>query len=345
MMSYKIITDMIAKMNVPNCLILYGTEEFYIDNAVKQIKNKYVNDDYESMNYIEIDKLESNFDDYYEFVTTFPFMADKKVCVVKEAAFLTSTGSLNKNEEEKVLSIIGDNDSSITLFLIKGGKPDSRKKAVKKLKDNNAVIELNKLNESELSKYIVSKFKDNKLSINLYDADFIANNSGYLEYESTVNLYHINNEIQKIASYKKNSNNNVSIQDIELLLIKSIESNIFKLVDFICDGNKEKAFEILDEMLLNNTPEQFIIHMISRQYRMLYQFIILHNKGYNISEITGKMKIKNFVATKLSKQSKNLNHKRVQYYMEQILIIDKKIKTGEIDSRVGLELITNGIIK
>lgn len=343
-MSYKIITDMIEKMKVPNCIILYGTEEYYIDSAVKNCKKKYVDEDYESMNYTEFEKIESSFNDFYEFTTTFPFMSEKKVCVVKEAAFLTSSGSLNKNEEDKLLNIIDVNDSCIMIFLIKGGKPDSRKKTVKKLKDKNAVIELNKLTEMELSKYIVSKFKNHNLNISLHDADYIANNSGYLEYESTVSLYHVNNEVEKIAAYKVNSNN-ISFEDIDTLLIKSVESNIFKLVDYICEGNKKKAFEILDEMLLNNTPEQFMIHMISRQYRMLYQYVILNKKGYTFNEIMNKMKLKNFVATKLSKQARSLNPEKIQFYMERILDIDKKIKTGEIDNRIGLELITNGIIQ
>ncbi len=343
-MSYKIITDMIEKMKVPNCIILYGTEEYYIDSAVKSCKKRYVDESYESMNYMEFEKIENGFNDFYEFVTTFPFMSEKKVCVVKEAAFLTSSGSLNKNEEDKLLKLVDGNDSCIIIFLIKGGKPDSRKKTVKKLKDKNAVIELNKLTETELSKYIVNKFKNLKLSISLQDADYIANNSGYLEYESTVSLYHVNNEIEKIASYKTDSNS-VSFEDIDTLLIKSVESNIFKLVDYICEGNKKKAFEIIDEMLLNNTPEQFMIHMISRQYRMLYQYVILNKKGYSLNEIMNKMKLKNFVATKLSKQSRSLSPEKIQYYMERILDIDKKIKTGEIDNRIGLELITNGIIK
>lgn len=335
---------MIEKMTVPNCIILYGTEEYYIDSAVRNLKKKYVAEDYESMNYMEFEKIESSFNDFYEFVTTFPFMADKKICVVKEAGFLTSSGSLNKKEEDKLSDIIDLNDSCITIFMIKSGKPDSRKKIVKKLKDKNAVVELNKLTEGELSKYIANKFKSLNLSISLHDADYIANNSGYLEYESTVSLYHVNNEIEKIAAYKSNSNN-VSFEDIDMLLIKSVESNIFKLVDYICEGNKKKAFEILDEMLLNNTSEQFMIHMISRQYRMLYQYLILNKKGYSFNDIMNKMKLKSFVATKLSKQARNLSPEKIQYYMEKILEIDKKIKTGEIDNRVGLELITNGIIK
>ena len=343
-MSYKTIKDLIDKMKVPNCILLYGTEEYYIDDAVSLIKEKYVERDYESMNYMEFEKIENSFNEFYEFVTTFPFMSEKKVCVVKEAGFLTSAGSLNKKEEDKVIDIIDTIDSCIVIFLIKGGKADSRKKAVKKLKDKNAAFEFNRLSEVELSKYIVNEFKSHNLNINLQDADYIANNSGYLEYESSVSLYHVNNEIEKIASYKINSKN-ITFEDIDLLLIKSIESNIFKLVDYICENSKEKAFEILDEMLLNNTPEQFIIHMITRQYRLLYQYVTLQKKGYSYNDIMNKMKIKNFVATKLSKQAKALSQDKIQHYMEKILEIDKKIKTGEIESRIGLELITNGIIK
>lgn len=343
-MSYKAITDMTEKMKIPCFLILYGTEEYHIDDAVSLIKKKYVSEEYESMNYMEFEKIENNSRDFFEFVTTFPFMSDYKVCVVKEAGFFTSAGSLNKKDEDRLMEMADGNDGCIIIFLIKGGKPDLRKKFVKKLKDKNSIFELNKLNETELSRYIAAQFKSRGLNISLHDADYIANNSGYLEYESTVNLYHINNEAEKIASFKSGAGS-VSLEDIELLIIKSVESNIFKLVDYVCEGNKAKAFEILEEMLLNNTPEQFIIHMLARQYRMLYQYTVLLKKGYGFNDIMNKMKLKNFVATKLSKQARNLSPEKIQYYMEKILEIDKKIKTGEIDGRIGLEMMTNGIIK
>ena len=78
---------------------------------------------------------------------------------------------------------------------------------------------------------------------------------------------------------------------------------------------------------------------------MLYQYVILNKKGYTFNEIMRKMKIKKFVAAKLSRQARSLNLEKIQYYMEELLDMDRKIKTGEIDSRIGLELITNGIIK
>ena len=341
-MSYNLIKNLTDKNKLSNCLLFFGNEEYFIDCSIKYIKCKYIDGSYEDMNYAEFEKM-SSLNDYFEFADTFPFMSDKKLCILKEAVFLTSAGSLDKKEEEKLVKIIDENESSITIFVIKDGKPDSRKKIVKRLKDKKSVFEFNRLTEGELTKYITDEFKTNGFNISMPDANYMANNSGYLEYESTVSLYHVNNEINKIMSHN-NEKKNITTSDLDLLLIKSVESNIFRLIDCICENNKKKSFEILEEMLLNNTPEQFIIHMIARQYRMLYQYVILQKKGYGYNDIMNKMKIKNFIASKLAKQSKNLNKETIEYYMRRFLEIDKKIKTGEMDIRVGLELITNGII-
>lgn len=343
-MSYKTISDLIKKEKMPYCMIMYGSEVYLIDQSIKLAKAKYVDKEYEDINYIEFDKIQENFNACYESITTFPFLSNTKLCVIKESDFLTSTGSLNKKEEDKILDLIERNyDSCILIFLIKKGKPDARKRIVKKLKEKKSVFEVSKLNESELTKYIVDNFKKQHITISLTDADYIGNCSGYLEYESNISLYEVNNEIDKLVSYCIKTKK-VQRTDIDNLMSISIESNIFKLVDYICEGKKEKAFNILEEMLLNNTPEQYIIHMIVRQYRMLYHYILLYNKGYNMDYIINKMKIKKFVAIKLSKLAKNLTLNKIDIFMDKFLEIDKKIKTGEIDKKIGLEIITNGTI-
>lgn len=343
-MSYKNITDLINKDKIPTCVLFYGEEVYLIDKSIKNIKSKYINKDYEDMNYVEYDKIDFDFNLFYESITTTPFISDKKLCVVREANFLTSTGSMNKKDEDKIIDIIENNyDSCIIVFLIRGGKPDARKRIVKKLKEKNSVFEVNKLSEVELNKYIVDYFNKHNIKISLSDANYISNNSGYLEYESLITLYDVNNELDKLKSYCMDTQLIIK-DDIDNLMIISIESNIFKLVDYVCEGSKEKAYEILEEMLLNNVPEQYIIHMITRQYRMLYQYILLYDKGYNMDYIINKMKIKKFIAIKLSKLTKNLTLNKIESYMDKFLEIDRKIKVGELDKKVGLEIITNGTI-
>jgi len=154
-MSYKTISDLINKDKIPTCVLFYGAEVYLIDKSVKNVKGKYINKDYEDMNYSEFEKMETDFNAFYETATTSPFISEKKLCVVKESDFLTSSGSMNKKDEDKIIELIENNyDSCIIVFLIKNGKPDARKRIVKKLKERNAVFEVNKLNEAELNKYI-----------------------------------------------------------------------------------------------------------------------------------------------------------------------------------------------
>lgn len=340
-MNYKELKNNIKKDNLYNYIVLYGDEAFLIDDSIKTIANKYLSHDFKEMNYTKFEKIEDSFNEFYETVTTFPFMSDKKVIVINECDFMTSTGSLNKAYEDKLISLLNsENSTSIVIFVLKNKKPDTRKKMVKIFKDNNSIYEVKKLEEGELINWIVEGFKAKGLKINPSNANYIALNCGYLDYESVVNLYDINNEIDKIYSYAMD-NGEVTREDIDLLLTKSLDSNIFKLVDYICEGKKDKASLMLEDMLQNGAAEQFIIHMIARQYRMIYEYQILAKRGYSMNEIMDAMKIKKFIATKLSNIVRNITIEKTEYIIEQLLDIDRKIKTGLIDKNVGLDIICN----
>jgi len=340
-MNYKELKNNVKKDNLYNFIVLYGDEVFLIDDAIRNITNKYLSQDFKEMNYTKFEKIEDSFNEFYETVTTFPFMSDKKVIVVNESDFMTSTGSLNKAYEDKLISLLSsENSTSIVIFVLKNKKPDTRKKMVKIFKDNNSIYEIKKLEEGELINWIVEGFKAKGLKINPSNANYIALNCGYLDYESVVNLYDINNEIDKIYSYAMD-NGEVTREDIDLLLTKSLDSNIFKLVDYICEGKKDKASLMLEDMLQNGAAEQFIIHMIARQYRMIYEYQILAKRGYSMNGIRDAMKIKKFIATKLSNIVRNITIEKTEYIIEQLLDIDRKIKTGLIDKNVGLDIICN----
>lgn len=340
-MNYKELKNNVKKDNLYNFIVLHGDEVFLIDDAIRNITNKYLSQDFKEMNYTKFEKIEDSFNEFYETVTTFPFMSDKKVTVVNECDFMTSTGSLNKAYEDKLISLLSsENSTSIVIFVLKNKKPDTRKKMVKIFKDNNSIYEIKKLEEGELINWIVEGFKAKGLKINPSNANYIALNCGYLDYESVVNLYDINNEIYKIYSYAMD-NGEVTREDIDLLLTKSLDSNIFKLVDYICEGKKDKASLMLEDMLQNGAAEQFIIHMIARQYRMIYEYQILAKRGYSMNEIMDAMKIKKFIATKLSNIVRNITIEKTEYIIEQLLDIDRKIKTGLIDKNVGLDIICN----
>ncbi|QSX07096.1 DNA polymerase III subunit delta [Sedimentibacter sp. zth1] len=340
-MSYKELINNIKKEDLFCFNIIYGNETFLIDNAIKSVINKFVSKNLRELNFTKFEKIDDKENEFIETVATFPFMSDKKVIIVDDSDFLTSSGSINKSIEEKLIKLTKDNiDTTIVLFILKGKKPDNRKKLVKIIKENKAIYEIKKLDEGELTNYIVEGFKKNSVKITSSNASYIATNCGYLDYESTVDLYDVNNEIHKIASYTLDEGE-VNREVIDALLIKSLDSNIFRLVDFICDGKKKEANKMLGNMLINGVAELFIMHMITRQVRMIYQYQILYKKGYSSSQVSDTMKIKPFIAKKLSSLSKNISMDKTEKILNTLLNIDRQIKTGLIDKTVGLEIICN----
>lgn len=346
-MNYKELMNNVKKNSLFSFIVLYGDEVFLIDEAVKAIVEKYLSQDFKEMNFSKFEKIDNSFDEFYEAVITFPFMSDKKIIVVNECDFMTSTGSLDKNYEEKLIKLVNSEvTTSIVVFLLKNKKPDTRKKLLKIFKDKNALYEIKKLEEGELAAWIIDGFNKRGIKINPSNANYIALNCGYLDYESVISLYDVNNEISKIYAYSagnkvSNKELEVSREDIDLLLTKSLDSNIFKLVDYICEGKKDKANTMLEDMLQNGVAEQFIIHMIARQYRMIYEYQILLQKGYTMNQIMDTMKIKKFIASKLAAIARNINLEKTEYIITQLLDIDRKIKTGFIDKNIGLDIICN----
>lgn len=340
-MNYKDLVNNIKNGTVSGFNIIYGDETYLIDNAVKSIIGKYIEESVKEINYTIYENIQDNFSEFSASVKTFPFMSEKKVIIVYNCDFLTSTGSINKQNEDSLIKLINERiETTIVLFVLKNKKPDTRKKIVKAMKDKNNIYEITKLEEGELTNWITNRFKSNQLKISASNSNYIAINCGYLDYESVIDLYDVSNEVDKIASYAID-NGEVSRQDIDDLMIKSMDSNIFKLVDYICEKEKKKANLMLEDMLENGVAEQYIIHMIARQYRLVFQYQVLSKKGYTINQIIETMKIKKFIATKLSNIAKSLTIEKTENILKRLLEIDRKIKVGEIDKTVGLELICN----
>lgn len=342
-MGYAKIIGKIKNKNINNINIIYGNEIYLIDNIINLTKKQFISESFYDINYLFLNKIDNKIDMFKNFVNTFPFMSEKKVAVVNDAEFLASKRNLDKNQENIISNLIDNfNDTCILFFIIKNNKPDMRKKIVKKIKEVGNIYEINKLDEANLIKWIKSNVEKKGLNINNNNSAFIANLSGYLEYESTICLYDIQNELLKLTSYCINKGE-IKKSDIDKLIIKSIESNIFKLVDDICEGKKDESFIILEEMLLNKIPEQYIMHMIIRQYRLLLHYKLLQKKSYNYNEILNKMKLNKYVAYKLSNVSKKLSLEQINNYLEKCLEIDRKVKSGKIDKKIGLQILTNGI--
>lgn len=336
-MTYKQVLNDIKNNQLKDVYLFYGDEIYLIDFCIEKIKDKYISPSLETLNYINMDGKETMVSDIVNASETLPFMSEKKIVIVNDPPWFKASGK-SEDLDELINYIKRPSASTSLIIIIRSETVDKRKKMVKEIKKKDGLIEFSKIKGQDINKWVEKHFRKEKKIISNKELNYFVEMTGYLDSNSNKTLYDVENEIEKVCNYL-GERNTVEVADIENVLIKSLHSNIFALVDSIGEMNYAKGISLFNEMTLNNEPHQLIIHMITRQFRLLLMAKLLHQKGYSIGNIAKKMAVPSFVGRKLINQSNNFSVEELKEGLNQCLVTDKNIKTGKMDSGVAIEIL------
>lgn len=303
--------------------ILYGTEQLLIDKFIDNIvKTKKIE------NIVRYDLEESNLDNIIEDASYLDLFGNEKVIIVNNSLFLTSALSIETDELEKY--ILNQNEKSIIFFVVNNEKLDERKKIVKFLKEKVEVKEFNKIQGYDLEKYIKSSFNEDNYKID---------NEGIKKIISLLggNFQLIDNEIKKLKLYKIDDKI-INISDIETVVTKVLEDDIFKLVEAVINNNKEKIFNIYKDLIeLGEEPIKIVV-MLANQFRLIYQVKVLLEDGLNKSEIASLLKVHSYRVQLAIEKSSKYQESKLLNILESLADIDMEIKSGVSDKNKALEI-------
>ena len=144
----------------------------------------------------------------------------------------------------------------------------------------------------------------------------------------------INGEIEKLSCYKKE----IDVKDIDLMVAKKIEDNVFEMIDAIFAKKLDKVFRIYYDLKINNNEPLTLISLIASQVRFLYQVMVLKDKGYSENNIANELSCHPYRAKLALEKVYHLNKMDLTNLLEELSSLDIKIKSGEIDRFVGFEL-------
>ncbi len=124
-MSYRDYIKDLKNDNLSPVYLFYGTEKYLIDFLIDETKKKYIDEIYESLNYIYIDDEKADFSKIENANETLPFMAEKKLVVVNDWQLLIKKKGIDDSEEESFTEYLKRaNPSSILIFIVNGEKVD-----------------------------------------------------------------------------------------------------------------------------------------------------------------------------------------------------------------------------
>ncbi|MTI49374.1 MAG: DNA polymerase III subunit delta [Firmicutes bacterium] len=336
-MSYEAMLKDIKNMNLKKVYLCYGSEDYLKDWIVKEIKRVFVDEAFETLNYVHFDGKEVGADSIVNACETLPFMSDKKIVVVEDSPLFSSGKGGNSSDEEQIKDYLDKlNDSTSLIFIIKGESIDKRKKLVKSIKKEGMIVELNRIKGNDLNKWIEKNFRKNNKKILSNDIYYFAQAVGYLEYNSDKTLYDVENEIVKICNYV-GDRQQITKDDIDNCLSKTLQNNLFKLLDAMGKKQPNIGLSVLNEMVLNNEPIQKITYMIIRQFRLLFMAKLYTEQGYAPRDVTKKLGVHPYAAEKIINQARNFSSKELEVIVAKCLEIDLNIKKGKIDNKLAVE--------
>ena len=268
---------------------------------------------------IKYDLNDTSINTIIEDLDTFNFLVEKKIIVCDNAYFLTGTKASRGSIEQDMDSFVRylENPSlDNVLILICDSKLDERKKATKLLKEKAVFIE----EDISINKIIKSRLEGFKME------DRVINY--YIEYCGKDNEK-ILNELEKLKCYKFNEKE-ITYDDIDNIVIKNFNDNVFSLIDAIMKKEKNKSINLYYDLLKNGEDENKILAMLCEQFRIIYNGRILlkeNNNNYNlVSDILG---IKSYRLQKVIESSYNYNNSDILKYLNLLDEIEIGIKTGK----------------
>lgn len=313
--------------------LLYGNETFLI-NETKQLLTEHVLlEDEAEFNLSVYDLNETPIEIALEDAETLPFLGEKKLLFLHNPHFLTAEKTKEKTEHNlaRLEAYLKEPAPySVVVFIAPYEKLDERKKLTKELKKRAGVFEAKKLNEAELKKWIVSRAEYNGVSIEPAAIELMLALAG-------TNLFMLTSEVDKLALYTGRGHT-IDAQTVEKLVARSLEQNIFALVDKIVSRKIDEALRIYYDLLKLNEEPIKILSVITGQFRLIYQVKELSRRGYGQQQIAGYLKVHPFRIKLAAGQAQKFGDTELTHIMKELAEADLKMKTGQMNKELLIEL-------
>jgi DNA polymerase-3 subunit delta len=234
----------------------------------------------------------------------------------------------SKNLLESVTKYIEKNPNT-NLIMWEEGEPDKRLKLYKTINKIAEVKQYKNLKSHQLIFWVRDQIESNDLKISDQLIDKFISRVG-------TDQFVLDNEISKLSNYLKSENKKeVDEKDIKKINTHNPEDSVWEFMDSLTIGNKAKSLLILENLVNDISEYQIFLGLITRQLKLLMMVKLVSNSTNDVAKTIGEHP---FVVRKLVSSISKYNIKRIKIAFERLLNLDKMIKTGMIEPKLGLDL-------
>lgn len=324
----------IKQREIAPIYLLYGTEAYLINETKQLLLNQVLDEEDKDFNFTAYDLDETPIETALEDAETFPFLGEKKVIFLHNPKFLTSEKTKDKMEHNLArLELYLKEPAPYTVLVISAPyeKLDERKKITKELKRTAVTVEAKKLNEYELKNWVKERAKKNGI---VFDPDALE----LLIMLVGTNMFMITSEVDKLALYAAEEIQ-INASMVEKLVSRSLEQNIFTLIEKVVQRRPEDALRIYYDLLKQNEEPIKILALLAGQFRLIYQVKELSRRGYGQQQMAGYLKAHPFRVKLAAGQANQFTDEELTNLMSMLANADLQMKTGGMNKSLLIELL------
>ena len=300
-----------------------GTEEYIKSSALAAAEKALLPEGMEQLNETVLENPPT--DALVAAAETLPFLAEKRLVVVRELAALTG----RSESDERLLNYIGKiPDTCVVIFYVQG-KVDARKKLAAALKKQGTVVSFAPLEDAALNAWIVRTAKNLGKEIAMGDA-------AYLSFTVGTDAATIKSELEKLASLA-GERPTITREDIQAVCTRSMECTVFEMVDAVVAGQEGKAFGLLHDMLVMGSDRLGILAMLLRQYRMIFYVKVMQFEKQSPADVKKNLGLPSFAADRTVRQASAYTGRQARVAMESCLRAEYQVKSGAWNQEGALE--------
>lgn len=304
-------------------IFFYGADTYRLKQAKLNIVGEYRNKYPGGFNLISIDLAVEGLDKLNDIIRNSSIFSEHRLVIAK--------GVFNSQPiADRLSEIIKENSlftaPDITLFLTEySPEKDINLKGKdlfkNLLKGGKIVKAFDSLKDSEKIKWAEKEIESRGCTI--------AQNALLRLVDASGDSWALVNEIDKLTAYKNKGH--INLTDVEALVVKEFETNIFHLTDAISAGNRLKSMELLYKEVAKGSDPYFLLSLAIGQFRNLLIAKDLLERGCSKSEISSKSGIHPFVVSKILALLPKYSMADLKLKFSYLSEIDIKSKRGSAD--------------
>lgn len=314
--------------------VVHGEVEELIERETEQLTEKYLGDEpKDDFNYVRYNLYETPLNTVLEDAMTLPFFSDKKVVVVQNSFIFTGEKppkDITVHTESLLKFIENYDGTALIIFQVNALKLDERKKVVKALKKVGQIKKIEQMTEQEMQQWIHHYLNASYKEIKQDALEILINLTG-------IHYRLIKQEIDKLLLFI-GDRPTINKDDVQTIVNRSLEQNVFLLTDYIQKGQKDKAIALVKDLIQLKEEPIKLLALITSNYRLYYQSKILNQKGYSGQQIAKTVGVHPYRVKLALNQARKYDLETLLSIMNDCAETDYQLKSSYMDKVLILEL-------